>query len=164
MGNLQPIHRGEWAKARTASPERKRCSRHAPRAVLRQRHTECAYYQKRCGMMALPPKQGLYDPWYEHDACGIGFVADLKARPSHDIVAKALRVLLNLGHRGACGCEANTGDGAGILMQVPHRFLFQECDRLNISLPPRGQYGVGMVYLPTDAGDRRQCETIFEQI
>ena len=115
-------------------------------------------------MTGLPPKQGLYDPQYEHDACGIGFVADLKARPSHDIVAKALRVLLNLGHRGACGCEPNTGDGAGILLQMPHRFLLQECDRLNIPLPSPGEYGVGMVYLPTDAGDRRQCEAIFEQI
>ena len=115
-------------------------------------------------MTGLPPKQGLYDPQYEHDACGIGFVADLKARPSHDIVAKALRVLLNLGHRGACGCEPNTGDGAGILMQMPHRFLLQECERLNIPLPSPGEYGVGMVYLPTDAGDRRQCEAIFEQI
>jgi glutamate synthase (ferredoxin) len=106
----------------------------------------------------------LYDPRYEHDACGVGFVVDLKGRPSHDIVEKAIRVLLNLGHRGACGCEPNTGDGAGILLQMPHRFLLEECDQLNISLPSPGQYGVGMVYLPTDPSDRRQCEMIFERI
>ncbi len=115
-------------------------------------------------MTGRVPKQGLYDPWYEHDACGVGFVVDLKGRPSHDIIAKAIRVLVNLCHRGACGCEHNTGDGAGILMQMPHRFLLQECDQLNIALPQPGEYGVGMVYLPTDAGDRRQCEAIFEQI
>src|SRR5947207_2373043 len=112
----------------------------------------------------LPPKQGLYDPWFEHEACGVGFVVHVKGKKSHQIIQQALQVLRNLGHRGACGCEANTGDGAGILMQVPHRFLLQECDRLNISLPPRGEYGVGMVYLPTDPDDRRQCEIIFEQI
>ena len=71
----------------------------------------------------FPSRQGLYDPRYEHDACGVGFVVDLKARKSHDIVQKALQVLLNLEHRGACGCEKNTGDGAGILLQLPHRFF-----------------------------------------
>jgi glutamate synthase (ferredoxin) len=115
-------------------------------------------------MTGYPAKQGLYDPWYEHDACGVGFVVDLKGRKSHDIVEKAIRVLLNLGHRGACGCEKNTGDGAGILMQMPHRFLLKECDRLKIHLPAYGEYGVGMVYLPTDAHDRRHCEGLFEQV
>jgi glutamate synthase (ferredoxin) len=115
-------------------------------------------------MNGFPAKQGLYDPQYEHDSCGVGFVVDLKGRKSHDIVAKAIRVLTNLGHRGACGCEANTGDGAGILLQLPHRFLLQECEKLNISLPALGEYGVGMVYLPTDSADRGQCEAVFEQI
>jgi glutamate synthase (ferredoxin) len=115
-------------------------------------------------MNRFPAKQGLYDPQYEHDSCGVGFVVDLKGRKSHDIVAKAIRVLTNLGHRGACGCEANTGDGAGILLQLPHRFLLQECEKHNISLPSPGEYGVGVVYLPTDAADRGQCEAIFEQI
>jgi glutamate synthase (ferredoxin) len=115
-------------------------------------------------MTGSPVKQGLYDPWFEHDACGVGFVVDLRGRKSHEIVAKALRVLLNLGHRGACGCEKNTGDGAGILMQMPHQFLLQECDRLKIELPPYGEYGVAMVYLPTDAHDRRHCEALFEQV
>ncbi|HZT79039.1 MAG TPA: glutamate synthase large subunit [Gemmataceae bacterium] len=112
----------------------------------------------------LPPKQGLYDPQYEHDACGVGFVVDLKNRKSHGIVAGALQVLLNLEHRGACGCEKNTGDGAGILIQTPHRFLEKECDRAGIRLPAPGRYGVGMVFLPTVAGEREFCERLFEQV
>ena len=76
-----------------------------------------------------PPKQGLYDPRYEHDACGVGFVVDLKSRKSHAIVEQALQILVNLEHRGACGCEKNTGDGAGILMQMPHDFLAKVCER-----------------------------------
>src|SRR5579883_2383126 len=91
-------------------------------------------------MPLQPGPQGLYDPRYEHDSCGVGFVVDLKNRKSHDIVQKALQILLNLEHRGACGCEANTGDGAGILVQTPDRFLRQECARLNITLPPLGTY------------------------
>ena len=70
-----------------------------------------------------PPDQGLYDSRAEHDACGVGFVVHMKGHRSHDIVRKALRVLINLEHRGACGCEANTGDGAGIMVQIPDRFL-----------------------------------------
>ena len=76
---------------------------------------------------SLPKKQGLYDPRHEHDACGTGFVVDIKGRKSHDIVQKAIQVLLNLEHRGACGSEKNTGDGAGILLQIPHVFLAAEC-------------------------------------
>src|SRR5436189_4264093 len=82
-----------------------------------------------------PPAQGLYDPRHEHDSCGVGFVVDLKGRKSSSIVKNALEVLLNLQHRGACGCEKNTGDGAGILMQVPHRFLTAACAPLGINLP-----------------------------
>jgi len=70
-----------------------------------------------------PIKQGLYDPQFEHDACGIGFIAQMKGAKSHEIVEQALTILVNLDHRGACGCETNTGDGAGILMQVPHKFM-----------------------------------------
>ena len=111
-----------------------------------------------------PGQQGLYDPWFEHDACGVGFVVDLKNRKSHDIVQKGLQILLNLQHRGACGCEANTGDGAGILLQMPHKFFKEECERLDIELPAPGSYGVGMVYLPQDASDRGRCEQLFEKI
>ena len=94
-------------------------------------------------------KQGLYDPRYEHDACGVGFVADLKGRKSHRIVEQAIEVLLNLRHRGACGCEANTGDGAGILLQVPHEFFKEVTPEAGIKLPGPKEYGVGMVYLPS---------------
>ncbi|GIW81554.1 MAG: hypothetical protein KatS3mg105_3361 [Gemmatales bacterium] len=112
----------------------------------------------------MPEKQGLYDPAYEHDSCGVGCVVDLNNRPSHDIVDKAIQVLLHLEHRGACGCEPNTGDGAGILIQTPHKFLARECDRLGIKLPKPYQYGVGMVFLPTNASDRAACKNIIEQI
>src|SRR5262249_47817643 len=101
---------------------------------------------------------------YEHDSCGVGFVVDLKGRQSHTLVAQALQILINLEHRGACGCEKNTGDGAGIILQTPHGFLARECDRLGIALPAPGAYGVGMVYLPTDAADRAACEALFEQV
>jgi glutamate synthase (NADPH/NADH) large chain len=111
-----------------------------------------------------PAKQGLYDPAHEHDACGIGFVADVKGRKSFDITQKALKLLSNLEHRGACGCEANTGDGAGILLQVPHEFLAKECDELGIRLPADGFFAVGMVFLPTDRDCRQQCESIFEGV
>jgi glutamate synthase (NADPH) large chain len=111
-----------------------------------------------------PPKQGLYDPFYEHDACGIGFVVDLKGRKSHDILDKGLQVLLNLEHRGACGCESNTGDGAGILIQMPHAFLAEECEKLRVRLPGAGQYATGMIFLPTDAEERYSCTSLLEQV
>src|SRR5215470_6092128 len=110
----------------------------------------------------LPPKQGLYDPRFEHDACGVGFVVNIKGEKSHEIVDQALTVLQNLEHRGACGCEPNTGDGAGILMQVPHAFFAAECPTLKLPVP--GDYAVGMVFLPTESESRRECEALFEQI
>ena len=87
---------------------------------------------------AVPPKHGLYDPQFEHDSCGVGFVVDIAGRKSNDIVRKALQVLVNLQHRGAKGCEANTGDGAGILIQIPHEFLKGECRKLGFNLPAPG--------------------------
>src|SRR5881396_2314228 len=108
--------------------------------------------------------QGLYDPAHEHDACGVGFVVDIKGRASHAIVSQALTVLKNLLHRGACGCEVNTGDGAGILIQMPHAFLRRECSRLGVALPAPGQYGAGLVFLPRDPRERAQCQAVFEQI
>jgi glutamine amidotransferase class II-like protein len=113
---------------------------------------------------SLPDKQGLYDPRYEHDACGVGFVVNLKNRRSHAIVRDALQVLLNLEHRGACGCEKNTGDGAGILLQMPDAFLRRECAKLGINLPDLGHYGVSMVFLPTDESGRQICERAFERV
>src|SRR3989442_7599663 len=96
------------------------------------------------------PAQGLYDPAHEHDACGVGFVVDIKGRKSHGIVRQALSVLINLLHRGACGSEPNTGDGAGILLQIPDKFFRKECAPLGIALPAPSEYGAGLVFLPPD--------------
>ncbi|HEY0375564.1 MAG TPA: glutamate synthase large subunit [Pyrinomonadaceae bacterium] len=115
-------------------------------------------------MLEAPRRQGLYDPRQEHDACGVGFVVDYTGRRSHDIVRQAINVLLNLEHRGACGSEKDTGDGAGILLQTPHEFLARECERAGIELPRLGRYGVGMVFLPRDAEGRHECERLFEKI
>ena len=115
-------------------------------------------------MVGLPPKQGLYDPRNEHDSCGVGFVVNIKGQQSNQIVRQALQVLLNLRHRGACGCEANTGDGAGILLQKPHAFLQEACADVGITLPPSAEYGVGMIFLPTDPLERYKCEKLFEEI
>ncbi|HEX7576818.1 MAG TPA: glutamate synthase central domain-containing protein, partial [Verrucomicrobiae bacterium] len=111
-----------------------------------------------------PPKQGLYDPQFEHDSCGVGFVVNIKGKKSHAIIQQALQALLNLNHRGACGCEVNTGDGAGILIQTPHVFLKEAAAKERISLPGAGEYGVGMVFLPHDPAQRAECETIFANI
>ena len=116
------------------------------------------------GRTGTPKKQGLYDPAHEHDACGVGFVVDLKGRKTHSIVEKAIEVLLNLEHRGACGSEKNTGDGAGILLQTPHEFLIKVCREAGIELPDYGRYAVGMVFLPTDGNSRLQCEEVFEAV
>ncbi|HZL44348.1 MAG TPA: glutamate synthase large subunit, partial [Verrucomicrobiae bacterium] len=115
-------------------------------------------------LTGLPHKQGLYDPQFEHDACGVGFVVQMKGRKSHTIIEQGLQILLNLNHRGACGCEANTGDGAGILMQTPDGFFREEIKSAGFSLPPAGEYGVGMVYVPKDAAQRAECEKIFAGI
>jgi glutamate synthase (NADPH/NADH) large chain len=109
-----------------------------------------------------PPAQGLYDPRHEHDACGVGFVVDIKGRKSHTIVRQALRVLMNLLHRGACGCEPNTGDGAGVLIQMPDRFLRRECGRLGIPLPAAGAYGAGLVFLPRDVVQRDKVQSMIQ--
>src|SRR5688572_21262681 len=114
-------------------------------------------------MKKSPPKQGLYDPSFEHDACGVGFVADIQGRKSNKLVRDALAVLKNLGHRGACGCEENTGDGAGVMIQLPDAFLRKAVEGLGFSLPPVGQYGAGVIFLPPDAAERAACERIFEE-
>ena len=111
-----------------------------------------------------PPKQGLYDPAHEHDACGVGFVVHIKGEKSHQIVEQAITVLENLDHRGACGCEENTGDGAGILLQIPHAFFQHACKGLGFSLPEPGEYGVGMIFLPDDRKLRPRCEKTLEKI
>ncbi|HXI32275.1 MAG TPA: glutamate synthase large subunit, partial [Vicinamibacterales bacterium] len=108
-----------------------------------------------------PPARGLYDPADEHDACGVGFVVDVKGRRSHAILQQALQVLKNLQHRGACGCEVNTGDGAGVLVQTPDRFLRKVAPA---PLPPAGAYGVGLVFLPRRDADREAAEQLIAAI
>ncbi|MDG5765864.1 glutamate synthase large subunit [Balneolales bacterium ANBcel1] len=115
------------------------------------------------GMMA-PGKQGMYDPQFEHDACGIGFVVNMKGKPSHEIIKQGIRVLRNLDHRGATGAEPNSGDGAGILMQIPHKFFSQSCEGLGFTLPEAGEYGVGMFFLPPEREQRKLCEKIIEKV
>ncbi len=112
----------------------------------------------------MPQKQGLYDPQFEHDACGVGFIVHMKGNKSHEIVEQALTVLVNLDHRGACGAEKNTGDGAGILMQMPHKFLKKAAAALNIELPEPGQYGVGALYSSPDPAARENGRRLFEKI
>jgi len=106
-----------------------------------------------------PRAQGLYDPAYEHDNCGVGFVAHIKGQRSHQIIVDALRMLRHMFHRGACGCEPNTGDGAGILTAMPHEFLKAAVQHdLGIALPEPGRYGAGLVFLPTDPEQRAFCK------
>jgi glutamate synthase (NADPH) large chain len=112
--------------------------------------------------MSLPPRSGLYDPRHEHDACGVGFVASINGVASHDIVRKGIQILLNLVHRGACGCDPLTGDGAGIMLQMPHAFFTKEAAKLGFPLPEPGEYGVGCVFLPQNAHERRRCMQIVE--
>ena len=112
----------------------------------------------------LPAPAGLYDPRFEHDACGIGFVVNIKGVKSHDIILKGIQILLNLTHRGACGCDPNTGDGAGLIIQIPHEFFLKECARLGFTLPAPGEYGAGVVFLPVEPKQRLLCEGIIERI
>ena len=107
--------------------------------------------------------QGLYDPSFEHDACGIGFVANIKGHKSHQHISDALTVLENMEHRGACGCEANTGDGAGIMIQTPHEFFFDECLKLGVHLPSFGKYAAGMVFFPKEIRLREECRDILNR-
>ena len=104
---------------------------------------------------------GLYRAEFEHDACGVGFVANIKGNKSHQIVSDALTLLENMEHRGACGCENNTGDGAGIMIQVPHEFFFAECVKLGVHLPAFGRYGVGVIFFPKEVRMREECREIF---
>jgi glutamate synthase (ferredoxin) len=112
----------------------------------------------------LPNKQGLYDPQFEHDNCGIGFLAHMKGKKSHQVVQDALQILRNLEHRGGQGDEVNTGDGAGILLQIPHRFFEKVCLADGVALPEAGEYGVGMLFLPQDEEARENCEKGLEAI
>lgn len=107
--------------------------------------------------------KGLYSSQFEHDSCGIGFVANIKSNKSHQIISDALTILENMEHRGACGCENNTGDGAGILIQTPHEFFFDECVKLGIHLPSFTKYGVGVLFFPQDIRLKEECRDIFNR-
>ena len=109
----------------------------------------------------MTSSQGLYHPSFEHDACGIGFVANIKGYKSHQIIADALTILETMEHRGACGCENNTGDGAGIMIQTPHEFFFDECVKLGVHLPAYTKYGVGVLFFPKDIRLKEECREIF---
>ncbi len=111
----------------------------------------------------MASNSGLYHPSFEHDACGIGFVASIKGNKSHQNISDALTVLENMEHRGACGCENNTGDGAGIMIQTPHEFFFEECLKLGIHLPSFGRYGVGVIFFPKEIKLREECRDIFNR-
>ena len=117
--------------------------------------------RKRAG---TPDAQGMYSPQFEHDACGMGLVASIRGEKSHGIVLKGIEVLINLTHRGAAGSDPETGDGAGILIQIPHEFFAVECRELGFELPGPGEYGVGMIFFPVDRPDRLLCEGILERI
>jgi glutamate synthase (NADPH/NADH) large chain len=106
----------------------------------------------------------LYDPRTEHDACGIGFVVNLDGRKSHEIITKGIEVLVNLTHRGACGCDPETGDGAGVTIQIPHALFAGECEQLGFALPAEGEYGVGMIFLPVEPQPRFQCQGILDRL
>jgi glutamate synthase (NADPH/NADH) large chain len=108
-------------------------------------------------------KKGLYDPKFEHDACGIGFVAHINGTKSHQHISDALTLLENMEHRGACGCEHNTGDGAGIMIQMPHEFFFDECLKLGVHLPSFGKYGVAVIFFPKEIRLREECRAIFNR-
>jgi len=110
-----------------------------------------------------PAAQGLYDPSHEHDACGLGFIAQIKGRKTHDVIVQGLAILENLTHRGATGAYSLQGDGAGILIQMPDAFLRRAGGRVGITLPAIGQYGVGMVFLPREPASRMACEQEIER-
>lgn len=115
-------------------------------------------------MNGVPPKQGLFDPQCESDACGVGFVCHLKGQASNRIVGQALRMLENMSHRGGCGCEPDSGDGAGILVRLPDKFFRRVTGVQGIHLPPPGEYGVAMAFLPKDVLARTECQRVLEQM
>ena len=116
-------------------------------------------------MSNFPPAQGLYHPSQEHDACGLGFIVNIAGKPSHDIVLRGLQILTTLEHRGACGCDEETGDGAGILIQIPHQFFLKDTPKFGFELPAEaGDYGVAMCFLPVERQSRLACEGVMERI
>src|SRR5213083_1921787 len=111
-----------------------------------------------------PPAEGLYDPSLEKDSCGVGFIANIKGKKSHQIVCDALNILCNLEHRGAVGADPRAGDGAGILVQIPHKFFARKAAALGITLPAPGEYGIGALFMPRDADRRELVRKTFEDV
>ncbi len=111
----------------------------------------------------LPAPQGLYDPRNEKDSCGVGFVCDIAGKASHSIVERGIEVLNHLLHRGAAGADAGTGDGAGILVQIPHRFFEDACRSLGFSLPQVGRYGAAMMFMPLEPETRMACQAVVDK-
>jgi glutamate synthase (NADPH/NADH) large chain len=112
----------------------------------------------------LPPARGLYDPSRDKDSCGVGFIADIKGRKSHQIVEDGLRILCNLEHRGATGADPRMGDGAGILVQIPHKFFAKKCEALGFKLPKPGEYAIGYLFMPTDNEWRQIIRDIYAEV
>ena len=113
--------------------------------------------------IGLPQAQGLYDPALDKDSCGVGFIADIKGRKSHQIVDDALAILCNLEHRGAVGADPRAGDGAGILVQIPHKFFIKVADKLGFKLPKPGDYAIGQLFMPRDPDWRQVNRDIYAQ-
>ena len=107
-------------------------------------------------MNKYPQKQGLYDPLFEHDSCGVGFVVNIKNHKSHKIIQHGLGLLCNLNHRGALGSDPETGDGSGIMIQIPHQFFLEECKSSGINLPEAGEYAVASIFLPQNPYARKR--------
>src|SRR5690606_13332402 len=114
--------------------------------------------------MRKKASEGLYTPTLEHDACGIGFLANINGTKAHSVLADALSMLENMEHRGGRGSSAKTGDGAGVLLQIPHEFFLSEAERCNLTLPEPGQYGVGMIFFPRDKRLRQACKEVLQNI
>src|ERR1700730_14963823 len=139
------------------------------REQMGERATASVAEQKRAAMPTssatadpgTPPGRGGYDPALDKDSCGVGFIADIKGRKSHQIVEDALTILLNLEHRGAVGADPRAGDGAGILVQIPHAFFVKKTAELGFRLPPPGGYGVGFLFMPQDAEWRQVIQNIY---
>ena len=112
--------------------------------------------------MQYPDKQGLYDPALEHDSCGVGFIVDMHNRSSHEIVQQGLQLIGNLEHRGALGADPKTGDGCGVMIQIPHEFFAQESPSFGIRLPDPGEYGIGTLFLPQNQDHRFHCGSVVE--
>src|SRR5438445_103642 len=142
----QPGRRRGGARRQTLAPQRRTVGPFAESVTMERR------------------TRWLHDPRAERDACGVGFVVNVKGERSHEIIEKGLTVLRNLAHRGACGCDPLTGDGAGILVQIPDEFFRLECRGLDIALPAPGTYGVGMVFLPRETRQKNERERIVEEV